>query len=61
MTISTTSARHAAQERDFATLLSLFIQLVDSQAGRKIPAGDEWLNDAQVLATKLFQHLVLVV
>ncbi len=58
MTISTTSAYHAAQERDFATLLSLFIQLVDSQTGRKIPAGDEWLNDAQVLATKLFQHLV---
>ena len=51
-------ARHAAQERDYSTLLSLFIQLVDSQAGRKIPAGDAWLNDAQVLATKLFQHLV---
>lgn len=56
--MSMNGARHAAQERDYSTLLGLFIQLVDSQAGRNIPAGDAWLNDAQLLATKLFQHLV---
>ena len=38
--------------------LELFIQLVESQNGKGIEAGEEWLNDAQVLATKLFQHLV---
>lgn len=43
---------------DYSTLLDLFIRLVESQAGRKIESGDEWLNDAQVLATKLFRHLV---
>ena len=43
---------------DYSTLLDLFIRLVESQAGKKIKSGDEWLNDAQVLATKLFRHLV---
>ncbi len=52
------SGRIVAQERDYSALLGLFIQLVESQAGRKIPAGDTWLNDAQVLALKLFRHLV---
>lgn len=46
------------QDRDYSTLLDLFMQLVQSQADRKIFAGDAWLNDAQVLARKLFGHLV---
>lgn len=45
-------------DADYATLLDLFIRLLKSQAGKKIKSGDEWLNDAQVLATKLFRHLV---
>lgn len=45
-------------DADYSTLLDLFIRLVDSQAGRKIEPGDGWLNDAQVLAKKLFQHLI---
>lgn len=43
---------------EYSTLLDLFLRLVESQAGKKIKPGDEWLNDAQVLATKLFRHLV---
>jgi hypothetical protein len=43
---------------DYSTLLDLFIRLVESQAGKEIQPGAEWLNDAQVLATKLFRHLV---
>ncbi len=46
---------HAA---DYSTLLDLFIRLVESQAGTKIEEGSAWLNDAQVLAIKLFRHLV---
>ena len=42
---------------DYSTLLNLFIQLVQSQAGEKIEAGNEWLNDAQTLSIKLFRHL----
>ena len=42
---------------DYSQLLNLFIQLVESQNGREIQPGNEWLNDAQVLATKLFRHL----
>jgi hypothetical protein len=44
--------------KEYETLLDLFIQLVQSQAGRKITPGDEWLNDAQTLSIKLFRHLV---
>lgn len=47
-----------SQEAEYSTLLELFIRLIESQAGKKIERGDEWLNDAQVLAKKLFYHLV---
>ncbi len=43
---------------EYASLLELFIKLVESQAGREIKPNEVWLNDAQVLATKLFKHLV---
>ena len=43
---------------EYSELLDLFIQLVESQAGKEIKSGDEWLNNAQVLSTKLFRHLV---
>ena len=45
-------------DADYSTLLDLFIRLVQSQAGRRIEPGGEWLNDAQTLAIKLFRHLV---
>lgn len=44
--------------KDYSELLDLFIRLVESQAGREIETNGVWLNDAQVLATKLFGHLV---
>lgn len=47
-----------AYDSDYSTLLNLFIQLVQSQAGVEIEDESAWLNDAQVLANKLFQHLV---
>ncbi len=43
---------------EYQKLLDLFIGLVQSQAGNKIEAGHEWLNDAQTLSIKLFRHLV---
>jgi hypothetical protein len=46
-----------SHDADYSTLLDLFIRLVDSQAGIKIDPGDEWLKDAETLATKLFRHL----
>ena len=45
-------------DAEYSELLHLFIQLVESQNGREIQPGNEWLNDAQVLATKLFRHIV---
>jgi hypothetical protein len=43
---------------DYPVLLNLFVRLIPSQDGKKIAPADEWQNDAQVLAIKLFQHLV---
>lgn len=42
----------------YSVLLDLFVRLVQSQAGTKIEHGEEWQNDAQTLAIKLFRHLV---
>lgn len=41
---------------EFAELLQLTVELVDSQAVQAIQPGDGWLNDAQTLSMKLFQH-----
>lgn len=46
------------QEADFATLQRLMVNLVQSQAGRRMDPKQAWLNDAQTLSTKLFGHLV---
>ena len=45
-------------DADYSTLLDLFIRLVQSQTGKQIEPGEEWLKDAEILATKLFRHLV---
>lgn len=39
----------SVHNRDYSALLDLFIQLVQSRAGNKIPQGDSWFNDTQVL------------
>ena len=44
-------------EAEYSTLMDLFFQLVESQNGRAVEAGQEWRNDGQVLAIKLFRHL----
>lgn len=45
-------------DAEYSELLPLFIKLIESQNGREIQPGREWLTDAQVLSVKLFQHLV---
>ena len=42
---------------EYSTLMDLFVQLVESQRGRKIETGREWLDNAQVLSKKLYNHL----
>lgn len=46
-----------SQDDEYRTLLELFVRLVESQAGKRIPPGEAWMNDAQTLAIKLFRHL----
>ena len=45
-------------QSEYAALLPLFVDLVESQSGKPLPRSKAWLNDAQVLSTKLFRHLV---
>ena len=45
------------QEADYAVLQSLMVKLVQSRAGLPISLGQAWLNDAQTLARKMFEHL----
>jgi hypothetical protein len=47
-------------EEDYIILIDLLIKLVESQAGKEIPPGNEWINDAQTLSRKLFQHLTTI-
>lgn len=47
-----------ARTDESRTLLNLIVQLTNSQAGKTIPVGALWMNDAQVLALKLYYHLV---
>ncbi|SDI70190.1 hypothetical protein SAMN04487926_12235 [Paraburkholderia steynii] len=43
-------------ETDFDVLLQLTARIIEAQAGRAIAPGEEWKNDAQVLAHKLFKQ-----
>ncbi|MCX4151746.1 MULTISPECIES: hypothetical protein [Paraburkholderia] len=38
-------------------MLNLIVQLTNSQAGKAVPMGALWMNDAQVLALKFYYHL----
>lgn len=49
-----------ALDGEYDILLGLFVRLVQTQFGKSIPQGDEWLNDIQTLATKMFRHLASV-
>jgi hypothetical protein len=49
-----TAIRQAA---DYPVLQRLMINLVQSRVGRPISPQDAWLNDAQALARKMFEHL----
>ncbi|MFI8581015.1 DUF5677 domain-containing protein [Ectopseudomonas khazarica] len=43
--------------RDFDALIGLMLDMIQAQAGLSIEPGEEWTNDAQILATKLFKQL----
>lgn len=47
----------ASYDADYLVLLDLVFDLIQSKTGQKIPPGDEWLNDVQILAVKLHRHL----
>jgi hypothetical protein len=46
---------------DLHTLLDAMVPVVEVQAGKPIPPGEAWRNDAQVMAVKLFRHLQTLV
>lgn len=44
-------------DSEYSELLSLLVELIESQNGNEIEPENEWLNDAQILSIKLFRHL----
>ena len=46
-----------AFQTEYSALLYLLIELIESQNGKKLELETKWLNDAQILSIKLFQHL----
>ena len=38
-------------------MLLLFARMIDSETGKKIISGEDWKNDGQVLAIKIFRHI----
>ena len=44
-------------DTEYSELLSLLVELIESQNGKEIESENEWLNDAQILSIKLFRHL----
>lgn len=42
---------------EYSTLMDLFVHLVESHSGAEFEPGNKWLNDAQVLSIKLYNHL----
>lgn len=51
-------SKHAAMMEAYTVLLDIMVRLVESQSGQQIASGEEWRNDAQTLALKLYRHLV---
>lgn len=42
---------------DLTKMMGLFVRLVESENGKKVVPGEEWKNDGQVLAVKIFRHI----
>ena len=51
------SEQLSPNEPAFSDMLLLLMTMVQAQAGRKIPEGQEWQHDRQTLAKKLAYHL----
>lgn len=43
--------------RDFNSLSELMVKMIQAQTTLTMKDGDEWMNDAQILSTKLFKQL----
>lgn len=43
---------------DLVNLIELSYHVMQSKNGQAIPEGSEWKNDAQVIGTKIFRHVV---
>lgn len=51
-----TPKSHRDPEEDFGTLIELFARMVEAQRGQVLSSADAWMNDAQILAVKLFKQ-----
>lgn len=44
-------------DHDLTQMMGLFFRIVESEKGKAITPGEEWRNDGQVLAVKIFRHI----
>lgn len=49
-------ASHRNPEEDFGTLTELFARMIEAQRKQELSSTDAWMNDAQILAVKLFKQ-----
>ena len=47
-------------QADYLTLMELLFQLIEFRSGGNIEPENEWLNDAQALSIKLYDHLTSI-
>lgn len=44
-------------DENLTNLMHLCFHMIESEAHKDIPKGEEWKNDAQTLGTKIFRHI----
>lgn len=49
-------ASHRDPGEDFGTLTELFARMIEAQRSQILNSEDAWMNDAQILAVKLFKQ-----
>lgn len=49
-------ASHRDPEEDFGALTELFAMMIEAQRSQVLSSADAWMNDAQILAVKLFKQ-----
>lgn len=56
MSLTQRPTSHRDPQEDFGTLTELFARMIEAQRSQVLSSADAWMNDAQILAVKLFKQ-----